>query len=191
MRTSDPSTLNAVPRNAPYGAVSSYPPIHDYALIGDCRTAALVSRSGSIDWLCLPRFDSASCFNRLLDWKQGGYCALSPTEPYTVRRSYRDDSAVLVTDFLTESGTVRVTDAMPVVSEEDRQRRMWPFRQVLRRIEGMEGRVELDVTVNRARAMGKSLSGLRPAARWAIAPISAAAPCWWRRICRSPFMRET
>lgn len=135
--------------------MSSYPPIHDYALIGDCRAAALVSRSGSIDWLCLPRFDSASCFNRLLDWKEGGYCALSPTEPYTVRRSYRDDSAVLVTDFLTESGTVRVTDAMPVVSEEDRQRRMLPFRQVLRRIEGLEGRVELDVTVKPRPGDGK------------------------------------
>src|ERR1700760_3994136 len=59
-------------------ATRPYPPISDYALIGDCHTAALISRAGSVDWCCLPRFDSDSCFGRLLDWKQGGQFIITP-----------------------------------------------------------------------------------------------------------------
>lgn len=125
----------------------AYPPISDYALIGDCRTAALVSSSGSIDWLCLPRFDSPSFFNRLLNWDHGGYCAIRPNGRYSVRRSYRVDTAILVTEFHTAYGRVRVTDLMPVVSHEDRQMRLFPLRHLLRRIEGLDGSVELDLIV--------------------------------------------
>ena len=57
-----------------------YPPIHEYALIGDCHSAALVSRSGSIDWCCVPRFDSGSCFGRILDWEHGGFCSIFPDD---------------------------------------------------------------------------------------------------------------
>jgi len=57
---------------------ADYPPIADYALIGDCHAAALVSRSGSVDWCCLPRFDSGACFARILDWEQGGCCEIRP-----------------------------------------------------------------------------------------------------------------
>ncbi len=58
----------------------SYPPIGDYAVIGDCHSAALVSRAAAVDWCCLPRFDSASVFGRLLDWERGGYCQIEPDE---------------------------------------------------------------------------------------------------------------
>jgi len=126
---------------------SPYPPISDYAVIGDCRTAALISTAGSIDWLCLPRFDSPSLFNRLLDWQQGGYCSVRPQGPYTVRRYYRDDTAILVTEFTTDGGRVRVTDLMPVVSQENRQIRLDPLRQLLRRIDGLEGAVALKCIV--------------------------------------------
>jgi GH15 family glucan-1,4-alpha-glucosidase len=58
---------------------NAYPPISDYALISNCQCAALISRAGSIDWCCMPRIDSDSCFGRLLDWRKGGYCSVFPT----------------------------------------------------------------------------------------------------------------
>jgi GH15 family glucan-1,4-alpha-glucosidase len=119
--------------------------IEDYGLIGDSRTAALVSKHGSIDWLCLPQFDSPSCFNRLLDHWRGGHFTISPLRPYAVRRSYRDATAVLATEFQTDDGTVRITDCMPVLPEAETSRRLLPFRSVLRSIEGLEGTVELAI----------------------------------------------
>ena len=123
-----------------------YPPIHDYALIGDCRTGALISSRGSIDWLCLPRFDSPSCFNRLLDWNQGGYCDIHPTSFFRTRRWYRPNTAVLTTEFLTADGRAQLTDLMPIAADS-RQTHMSPLRQVLRRIEGVEGTVEFSLTI--------------------------------------------
>ncbi len=136
--------------------VSAYPPIRDYAVIGDCRTAALISGNGSIDWLCWPRFDSPACFNRLLDWNRGGYCAVSPAGPFTARRSYEGDTPVLVTEFLADRGRVRLTDVMPVVADADASRRLVPFRQVLRRATCLEGTVDLTVVVRVRPADGRS-----------------------------------
>ncbi|HTX06524.1 MAG TPA: trehalase-like domain-containing protein, partial [Steroidobacteraceae bacterium] len=74
-----------------------YPPISDYALIGDCHSAALVSRQGSIDWCCLPRFDSDSCFGRLLDCSNGGHFQIAPAGRFSSRREYLEKSLVLAT----------------------------------------------------------------------------------------------
>lgn len=126
--------------------LSAYPPIEDYGLIGDCRSAALVSRHGSIDWLCLPRFDSRSFFGRLLDGTRGGDFSIRPTVPFSVHRHYENDSAVLVSELRTESGVVRLTDFVPALVEEDKRGRLLPFWSLIRRIEGLEGTVELDVT---------------------------------------------
>jgi GH15 family glucan-1,4-alpha-glucosidase len=88
--------------------------IEDYALIGDCYTAALVGRDGSIDWLCLPRFDSGACFAALLGTPDNGRWLLAPAaDVRSSRRRYRDDTLVLDTDFETDGGAVTVTDCMP------------------------------------------------------------------------------
>jgi GH15 family glucan-1,4-alpha-glucosidase len=89
--------------------------IEDYALIGDCQTAALVGRDGSIDWLCLPRFDSDACFAALLGTPDNGRWKIAPAGEVTaVRRRYVGDTLVLETEFETASGVVAVTDFMPV-----------------------------------------------------------------------------
>ena len=80
-------------------------PIEDYALIGDCETGALVSREGSIDWLCLPRFDSPACFTALLGTPDHGRWRLAPADtPRAIRRRYRDGTLVLETEFETAAG---------------------------------------------------------------------------------------
>jgi GH15 family glucan-1,4-alpha-glucosidase len=108
--------------------------IEDYAMIGDCRTAALVSRNGSIDWLCLPRFDSASCFASLLGTPEHGRWQIKPKAKATVTRSYQDGSLILQTVFKTRGGTVQVTDFMPVRQAES---------SIIRLITGISGRVAM------------------------------------------------
>ncbi|WP_432038816.1 glycoside hydrolase family 15 protein [Streptomyces cucumeris] len=109
--------------------------IDDYALIGDHQTAALVGRDGSIDWLCLPRFDSAACFAALLGDQDNGHWRLAPRDAGDcTRRSYIEDSLVLETVWETASGTVKVIDFMP-------QRDRAP--DVVRIVEGVSGSVEM------------------------------------------------
>ena len=88
-------------------------PIEDYALVGDRRSGALIGRNGSVDWLCLPRFDSPACFAGLLGTDEHGHWQLCPVDEYDVRRRYIDASAVLETTFTTSTGEVTLTDAMP------------------------------------------------------------------------------
>jgi len=91
--------------------------IEDYAIIGDTQSAALVGKNGSIDWLCLPRFDSGACFAALLGTPEQGRWLIAPQgEVRQTQRRYRGDSLVLETEFHTEDGVVRVVDGMPVRS---------------------------------------------------------------------------
>jgi GH15 family glucan-1,4-alpha-glucosidase len=110
--------------------------IEEYALIGDTRTAALVGRDGSIDWLCLPRFDSGACFAALLGDRSHGRWQVAPSggARWTSRRRYRGDTLVLETEFATAAGVVRVVDCMP--PDED-------IPNVVRLVEGVEGRVSM------------------------------------------------
>jgi GH15 family glucan-1,4-alpha-glucosidase len=113
--------------------------IEDYALIGDEQTAALVGRDGSIDWLCLPRFDSGACFARVLGGEDHGHWRIAPDGAATcTRRAYRPDTLVLDTEWETADGTVRVTDLMP-------QREHAP--DVVRIVEGVGGRVTVRSTL--------------------------------------------
>src|SRR6476660_9462111 len=88
--------------------------IEDYALIGDCRTAALVGRDGSIDWLCWPRFDSAACFAALIGTDENGRWLIAPEQtPLQVARRYLAGTLVLETEFETDTGRAAVIDFMP------------------------------------------------------------------------------
>ncbi|HET6598570.1 MAG TPA: glycoside hydrolase family 15 protein [Burkholderiaceae bacterium] len=110
-------------------------PIEDYALIGDTHTAALVGRDGSIDWLCVPRFDAGACFAALLGSPDHGRWLMAPkAEPRKVSRRYRGDTLILETEFETEEGAVRVTDCMPLSNER------W---DIVRMVEGLRGRVRM------------------------------------------------
>ena len=126
------------------GSTDPYPPIADYALIGDCHTAALVSRSGSVDWCCMPRFDRGSCFGRLLDWERGGHCTIAPAglDPDRTTRTYLGDSLVLATTLHGDDGELLLLDCLvcdPALDER--------HRRLLRIAECRRGRVTVDVHV--------------------------------------------
>ncbi len=116
-----------------------YAPIEDYAVIGDCASAALVGTDGAIDWLCWPRFDSPSIFAALLDAERGGRFQVRPTQDVSsVERRYMGDTNVLETTFTTETGVLRLTDLMPVGPPEAYRRELWPTHEILRRVECVE-----------------------------------------------------
>ncbi|MFJ3878888.1 glycoside hydrolase family 15 protein [Streptomyces sp. NPDC090077] len=117
-------------------------PIEDYALIGDLMTSALVGRDGSIDWLCLPHFDSAACFAALLGNKENGHWRIAPAAAENgercTRRAYLDGSLVLESYWETDEGTVKVVDFMPQRDEAP---------EVMRIVEGVTGRVTVRSTL--------------------------------------------
>src|SRR6478672_9451824 len=103
----------ATPGHAPYSRGMALP-IEDYAVLGDTGTAALVGRDGSVDWLCLPRFDSPACFAALLGDHRNGRWLLGPEGRSTCTRRYVGNSAALESTYTTDTGTVRVLDVMPI-----------------------------------------------------------------------------
>jgi GH15 family glucan-1,4-alpha-glucosidase len=118
-----------------------FPRIGDYAVIGDCRSAALVSKYGSIDWLCWPGFDSASIFAALLDRERGGRWSISPVGEYSVTRHYLRDTNIVQTEFVTPSGTAALTDLMPVRENTS----LVPDHEIIRQVECTSGEVEIDL----------------------------------------------
>jgi GH15 family glucan-1,4-alpha-glucosidase len=130
--------------------VDGYLPIEDYAAIGDGRTLALVGSDGSIDWMCLPELDAPSVFASLLDPERGGRFVVIPAVPFRVRRRYVEGTNVLETTFETESGTVRVTDALTLDSSLQA-----PWRELVRLIEGVSGNVPMRISCRPAFGFGQ------------------------------------
>lgn len=111
-------------------------PLENYALVGDCRSAALIGRTGSIDWLCLPRFDSASLLARILGDERHGHWSLNPVGAVEcTSRRYEEDTFVLVTRWETPTGVIEVTDWMPIENGES---------DIVRRVTGIEGEVTVE-----------------------------------------------
>jgi GH15 family glucan-1,4-alpha-glucosidase len=122
--------------------------IGDYALIGDCHSAALVGRDGSIDWVCFPRFDSRAVFCKILDAQRGGSFAVEPVGLRSTSRAYLGDTNVLLTRFECESGVLELTDCMPVAPlDPATPTKVTTCRSVLRRARCIEGTVDVAMTL--------------------------------------------
>ncbi|MGA7872824.1 MAG: glycoside hydrolase family 15 protein [Candidatus Binatus sp.] len=130
-------------------------PIEDYALIGNLCTAALVSRTGSIDWLCLPRFDSGACFASILGDEKNGRWLLAPqSEVRQVRRRYRDDTLLLETEFETDGGVATVVDFMPIAEGPEQV-------DVVRVVQGIRGSVAMRAELNFRFDYGRTIPWVR------------------------------
>jgi len=122
---------------------SRFPPIKDYGIIGDCRSAALISKHGSIDWLCWPRFDSPSVFAALLDRESGGFWSISPANNGSVRREYVPSTNILETRFEAPEGTITLTDLMPVRENTS----LVPDHEIIRQVACTSGEAEIHVVL--------------------------------------------
>src|SRR3954466_8397141 len=136
------STLIPHPAEAARGA-GAFTPIADYGLLADCNSSALVDRAGSIDWLCLPRYDSDAIFARILD-PDGGHWSIRPVGEYRAERRYVPGSLVIETTFTTAGGVVRVRDAMAFAAGQRGHDLGYDApHEVLRSVEGVSGSVAL------------------------------------------------
>lgn len=124
--------------------------IQDYAIIGNGRSAALVSRNGSIDWLCWPRFDSPSIFGKILDLQIGGFWNISPNLTTKIERHYIKETNVLQTNFYTSTGKLILTDFMTALSEKDKTLELHPEHELIRQLHCEEGEIEVEIHYNPA-----------------------------------------
>jgi GH15 family glucan-1,4-alpha-glucosidase len=147
-----------------------HPGIGEYAYLSDCHGSALVSRGGSIDWACLPRFDSASSFARLLDRDRGGFCRIAPAGPFESSRRYLDDSLVLETTFRTAGGRARLIDCFAMRKGGEHK----PHRQLLRIVEGLDGQVDFRLECAPRFEYGAVMPWIRKAGRRAYAALGGS-----------------
>lgn len=138
----------------------SEPAISDYALIGNSRSCALISKTGSLDWCCIPEFDSPAVFAALLDREKGGCFSIHPASDFRSAHQYLGDTNVLQTHFICEEGEIRLLDAFTVMTEEEKTGALFPEHEILRVIEGVSGTVRLRVHYEPRRYYGKSAAVL-------------------------------
>src|SRR5579864_2742676 len=134
-----------------------FPAIADYGIIGDCRSAALVSKDGSLEWLCWPRFDSASVFAALLDRERGGFWKISPIQPFSVSREYVANTNVLQTRFTTARGRALLTDLMPVRQNST----LVPDHEIIRHLACEFGEMEVEIVWAPSPEYGEQVPMLR------------------------------
>jgi GH15 family glucan-1,4-alpha-glucosidase len=147
--------------------------IEDYGIIGNTRTAALVSRAGSIDWLCTPRFDSDACFSALIGYDEHGSWAIRPTVGLREsRQHYRGETMILETEFICDGGAVRITDFMPVSGVEDRS-------DVVRIVEGLDGEVPLEMMLDVRFGYGKDAPWIRRVGDTLLFVAGPSALAFW------------
>jgi alpha,alpha-trehalase len=141
---SETTTMTSRPETAD-GATRDFRPIADYGLLADCNSAALVDRHGSVDWLCLPRYDSDAIFARILD-PEAGHWSIRPVGTFSTERRYLPGTLVIETVFTTETGTVRLLDAMPFASgQRGHELGFDAPHELARGVEGLAGEVELEM----------------------------------------------
>jgi alpha,alpha-trehalase len=139
------STLLPHPTDHAAGAAAEFRPIADYGLLADCNSSALVDRAGSIDWLCLPRYDGDALLARLLD-PDAGHWSIRPAGECTAERRYLDGTLVIETTFTTVTGTVRLRDAMAFAEGQRGHDLGYDApHELLRAVEGVSGEVELEL----------------------------------------------
>src|SRR5438067_9761240 len=138
-----------------------YPPIADYGMLGDLRSAALLSKQGSIDWMCLPRFDSPWIFGRLLDWDKGGYLELRPVGGALAYRQYRRDSNVIQTVWRSGHARMRVVDWMPITPKSKRVKPPESLR-LIRMVQPVAGSTAWQLTFKPRFDYGRQVPALSP-----------------------------
>ena len=153
-----------------------FPPISDYGIIGDCRSAALVSKYGSLEWLCWPRFDSPSIFAALLDREKGGFWKISPAGSCSVTREYISNSNVLRTTFDTATGRAVLTDLMTAGENSA----IVPDHEVVRHLVCESGEVEVQVVFVPRGNYGEKLAQLRQVGKLGIRMPCGCGVYWLR-----------
>jgi len=147
--------------------------LEDYGVIGDCRSAALVSKEGSIDWCCFQRFDAPAVFCRLLDAERGGSFSVTPLGPFESTISYLPLSNVIESEFTSKTGRVRLTDCFSVTSEAEKRAQLWPDQEILRRIECVEGTQTMRMVFNPRPSYGKKGVRVEKRSGWGIKCIES------------------
>ncbi len=135
-----------------------YKPISEYGIIGDCRSSALVSDEGSIDWACLPDFDSPAQFLKILDDEKGGYFKISPLGFYQTNQKYKENTNILTTDFFNHQGNAYVTDFMPKDIKHEASGNIPEYgTKIIRLVKALQGKheFELELKITPNFALGK------------------------------------